>query len=327
MIRNGKRWLAIGLAVMVGCMIPMGTMKASEEEQSVSQNSIFVETQQQDIPEAVQQQDVPVVGQTVQAADEPAQTEVSGVQFSYQQNDITGAFGDIVSSDIYIGMNGPHALTVNISNGSYCLLQGVSNVMQQDLEDRPDWKEIQGGQISLEDVSDGEYVACIKAVQNDNTIYAVSKSFVWDRTAPEIIDESGKEMINGGSYKADTKFTVTDLSPVDVYMNDDRSTPVQPVDGKYTVVPRANSTSCTIVARDKAGNEISLSLAIEGGGTAPEPEEPITITESKTYTLHEGTAYILGAGSWKVEEDSSDSVYPGGITFYVPSGSYTFQRQ
>lgn len=327
MTRNGKRWLAIGLAVMVGCTIPMGTMKASEEEQSVSQNSIVVETQQQDIPEAIQQQDVPVVEQNVQVADEPAQTAVSNVEISYQQDDLTGAFGNIVSSDLYIGMNGSHALTVNISNGSYCLLQGVSNVMQQDLEDRSDWKEIQGGQISLEDVTDGEYVACIKAVQNENTIYAVSKSFVWDRTAPEIIDESGKEMIDGGNCTADTKFTVTDLSPVDVYMNDDRSTPVQPVDGKYAVVPRVNSTSCTIVARDKAGNERTISLTIEGGSTAPEPEEPVTITESKTYTLHEGTAYTLGAGSWKVEEDSSGSVYTGGITFYVPSGSYTFQRQ
>lgn len=328
MTRNAKRWLAMGLAVMVGCMIPMGTMKASEEKESVSQNSIVVE-EQQETPEAVPEPilQMTVVEQNEQTIGVPMQTEASGVQFSYQQNDLTGAFGSIVSSDVYIGMNGAHALTVSISNGFYCLLQDIKSVTQQDLEKRSDWKEIQGGQISLEGMQDGKYVACIKAGQSEETIYAVSKSFVWDTTPPRIIDESGKDMNDAGNYAADTKFTVTDLSPVTVYLNDDRSAPIQPVDGKYVVVPRANSTSCTIIAIDKAGNEKSINLNIEGGSTPPEPEEPAanTITESKTYTLQGGTAYTLDAGSWKVDGDSS--VYPGGITFYVPSGDYNFQKQ
>lgn len=284
MTGRGKRWLAIGLAVMVGCMIPVGTMKASE----------------------------------------------SDIKFSYQQSDLTGAFGDIASSNIYIGMNGSHALTVSSSNGSYCLLQDITSVTQQDLESHSDWKEIQGGQISLEGVSDGKYIVCIREIQGEETIYAVSKSFVWDTTAPKIVDESGKEMTDGGKYPTGTKFTVTDLSPVDVYMNDDNldgAVSVQPVDGKYTVEPKAGSSSCVVKAKDKAGNVKSLSLTIEGGSTTPEPEVPAdnTITEAKTYILQEGTAYTLGSGSWKIAGDSS--VYPGGITFYVPAGSYTFQKQ
>lgn len=303
MTRNGKKWLVIGLAVIIGCMIPVGTMKASEQD--------------------------------VQAVDMPMQTAVSKVIFSYQQgnttNDLTGTFGSIVSSDVYIGTNGSHALTVelgdSISSGYYCLLKDTTSVTQQELESRSDWKEIQGAQISLEGMPDGKYVACIKVIQSEETIYAVSKGFMLDTTVPKIIDESGKELESGKTYAADTKFTVSDLSPVDVYMNDNRTTPVQPVNGQYVVVPRVNSTSCTIIAIDKAGNEKSLSLTIEGGSTTPKPEEPVnnTITEPKTYTLQEGTAYTLGAGSWKVVGDSS--VYPGGITFYVPAGNYTFQKQ
>lgn len=290
---------------MIGCMIPAGTMKASEQDD--------------------------------QTVDMPMQTAVSNIIFSYQQgdtiSDLTGTFGSIVSSDVYIGTNGSHALTVElgdgISNGYYCLLKDKTSVTQQELEKESylDWKEMQGEQISLEGMPDGEYVACIKAVRSEGTIYAVSKGFVLDTTVPKILDESGKEMESGKTYAADTKFTVSDISPVKVYMNDDRTTPVQPVDGQYVVVPRANSTSCAIIAIDKAGNENYLSLTIQGGSTTPEPEEPVnnTITEPKTYTLQEGTAYTLGAGSWKVAGDSS--VYPGGITFYVPAGDYKFQKQ
>ncbi len=339
---NRKRWLAIGLAVLVGCMLPAGTMLASEEEQSVSQNSIVGEARQMDLPEEVPD--------TIAAGD------ALGIFYPEDSGniDLMGGTDVPVSYDAYIGRSGAHALMVTadegVSNGSYCLLQDKTSVTQQDLESGP-WTPVQGWQIPLEGVTDGKYVACVRAYQDGSPVYAVSKGFVIDKTAPQILDETGTEMTDGGKYPAGTQFTVSDLSPVDVSMNE---SPVQPVDGKYTVITKENSLSCTVRARDKAGNEKSLSLTIEGGGSEPKPDpepqpdpepkpepepqpkpepdpdpqkpvESTKITESKKYTLHTGTAYTLGEGTWQVSGDGS--VYSGGITFYVPDGEYEFRKK
>ena len=322
--KNWKRWFAIGLAVLAGCMIPMGTMKASEEEQSVSQNSIVGEARQMDLPEEVPEDMLEEVPDTIAAGDALSifYPEASG------NIDLMGGTDVPVSYDAYIGRSGAHALMVTadegVSDGSYCLLQDKTSVTQQDLESCS-WTPVQGWQIPLEGVPDGKYVACVRAYKDGSPVYAVSRGFVSDITAPRIVDGSGQEMIGGNVYDAGTKFTVLDTSPVTVYMNDDRSVPVQPVDGQYTVTPKENSDSCIIVARDAAKNETTLSITIKGGSDIPGPEDPVKITESKTCSLQESTAYVLGEGTWKVAGDNS--VYPGGITFYVPSGSYTFQKQ
>lgn len=50
------------------------------------------------------------------------------------------------------------------------------------------------------------------------------------------------------------------------------------------------------------------------------------VVESKTVHLNAGTEYELGDGRWKVAGDNT--VYSGGITFYVPNDAdYTFTKQ
>ena len=71
---------------------------------------------------------------------------------------------------------------------------------------------------------------------------------------------------------------------------------------------------------DQAGNQISCKV------TVYETWMRDGITKNGVYELKKGTAYKLGKGKWKIVGD--DTVYKGGMTFYVPAdGDYDFQKQ
>ncbi len=339
---NGKKWLAAGLAALVCCAAPTGTIRVFGEEESVSQNGIEAETEEQDLQDSA---GVKTEEQILQNSVEPeaagpaAQNEImltaldsAGIGIRYQGTDFKGTLGGEIAYDTYIGSSGGHELMVTVDGDSleaavYCIISSPTDSVTEDvLKSQSDWNAIPqpGLQISLDGQKDGKYVVGVKVTQGEEEVYAVSKGFVVDRTAPVIRTKSGTEMTDGGVYPAGTVFQVEDDSPVDVYMNDDFTAPVEAADGRYTVTPKAGSNSCVIKAEDKAGNVKSLSLTIEGGGTDVGPAG--VIAESKSYSLQSDTAYTLGEGAWRVAGDPN--VYPGGITFYVTTaGGYAFQKQ
>lgn len=306
MLRKGKRWLAIGLAVTVGCMIPMGTMKASEEGESVSQNSISVEEQYE------------------QPTEISAQNEPVGVTITIKWNndtDITRPIDIPVASDVKAYNNHDQAFVVT-AEGSTKLTYWldtdgeIGTRESKDLDAQCINEVPSGGRIQLKD--DGKYVLYVKAVAGDEAFYAGSKYRIVVDTQKPLI----KGIKGGEKYPVGQTFTVEEENLLKVTINEK---PVSP-DGekKYTIEEQPNvGNTYVIKAEDIAGWSDTVTVTLTD--TTPEPEEPAsnTITNPGTYSLQSGTEYKLGAGSWKVAGDSS--VYPGGITFYA-SGTYTFQK-
>lgn len=163
---------------------------------------------------------------------------------------------------------------------------------------------------------EGKHVLYVKAVSANGQIsYARTDGIVVDATAPVITG-----IDNGGTYPLGTEFGVTDDNLDMVKMNEQ---PAAPINGMYQVAVSDSSTTCTIRAKDKAGNETVYTIIVEG----KKPDTDIrVINESGSYPLKAGTAYQLGSGSWTVENDGT--VYRGGSTFYVrENGNYLFNRQ
>lgn len=131
-------------------------------------------------------------------------------------------------------------------------------------------------------------------------------------TTPPVI--SGVE--DGGEYYGATTFKAEDDSLDGVWVDGTKIELGQ--DGTYTIQP--DNKSHTIVAKDMAENTVTYTISVY------ETWVRDGITENGDYVLKAGTAYKLGAGTWKIAED--DTVYAGGNTFYVPvTKSYTFRKQ
>lgn len=158
---------------------------------------------------------------------------------------------------------------------------------------------------------DGKYVLYVKASDSTgHVVYANTQGIVIDTTAPVI---SGVK--NGGTYYGKTTFKATDAYLDKVTIDGKK---VQPKKGVYTIKP--DNASHKIVAVDQAGNQISCKV------TVYETWMRDGITKNGVYELKKGTAYKLGKGKWKIVGD--DTVYKGGMTFYVPAdGDYDFQKQ
>ena len=157
----------------------------------------------------------------------------------------------------------------------------------------------------------GKHVIYIKAMDgNGNVAYANTAGIVIDTVIPTIF---GVE--NGGVYYGDTLIRASDDN-LDTVMVDGIA--VQLTNGAYTIA--ADNQSHTVMATDKAGNQISYELYtfetwVRDG-----------IQTAGTLRLTAGTGYRLGSGKWKVSGD--ETVYEGGNSFYVAeSGSYDFAQQ
>ena len=306
MLRRGKRWLAIGLAVTVGCMIPMGTMKASEEGESVSQNSISVEEQYE------------------QPAEIPAQNETATVTIKItleNDSDVARPIDTPVALDVKAYNNHGQAFVVT-AEGSTSLTYYLDTDSTTNTRSKEQLNSLckqsvpSDGRIPLS--NDGKYVLYVKAAAEGTAVYAVSKYRIVVDTQKPLI----KGIKGGEKYPVGQTFTVEEENLLKVTINEK---PVSP-DGekKYTIEEQPNvGNTYVIKAEDIAGWSDTVTVTLTD--TTPEPEEPAsnTITKPGTYSLQSGTEYKLGAGSWKVAGDSS--VYPGGITFYA-SGTYTFQK-
>lgn len=261
------------------------------------------------------------------SAESEAQTEKGAapvIEIQLQGMNVAQALGGKIGFDRYFNNRDQRlAITVDQSNGPVSLAYYL-DVVSDDSDDSKTaeqlaelWQEAE--QPTRQDVvlgQEGKHVLYVKAVSADGQIsYARTDGIVVDTTAPVITG-----IDNGGTYPLGTEFGVTDDNLDMVKMNEQ---PAAPINGMYQVAVSDSSTTCTISAKDKAGNETVYTIVVEG----KKPDNDIrVINEGGSYPLKAGTAYQLGSGSWTVGNDGT--VYRGGSIFYVwENGNYLFNRQ
>lgn len=329
-----KKWksvAALGMAALLGCLMPMGTMLAAEED-----------------TEAVQESEADSVSDT----DEGYDGEVN-----VDENEITGDEGIEVMSEAEdteaAGNNNASVIDITLNDGVSCKVDGLGGKIdfkyvnhlgeRFDVSVSPDDKNVSLYYYlnEVDDITadakneeqmaslwpDGSssptifglsenknYVLYVKAVGKDGQItYARSCGIVVDTIAPKIVGlEEGK------AYPEGTTFEVEEANLDSVLVNEK---PVSPdSDGNYQV--SANGTSCVIRVKDKAGNEKTCSITV----TARTPNANGVISVNGTYALKADIAYQLAEGSWQVSGDGT--VYQGGNTFYVKKdGDYRFTKR
>lgn len=309
--------------------------EASEAEDDMAQNGetseaadYLSEAVNDTVEEAVSeaQENIPQVKDTAGAESE-SQTEKGAapvIEIQLQGVNVVQALGGEIGFDRYFNNHDQRfAITVDQSSSNVSLVYYLDVVSDGSDESKNAdqlaelWQEAeQPGRQEIVLGQDGKYVLYVKAVSADGQVsYARTDGVVVDATAPAITGIN-----NGGTYPLGTEFGVTDENLDIVKMNEQ---PAASINGLYQVAVNDFSTTCTISAKDKAGNETVYTIIVEGKAN---DDDIRVITESGSYSLKAGTAYQLGSGSWTVDGDSS--VYRGGSTFFVrENGSYLFHRQ
>lgn len=318
MYRKWKNTAALGLTVLLGCMMPVCTMLAAEndvetEADSVSDNDVFHEDVSL-LTAAVAEPDA-----QMQDADRSDVVNAPEIVITRDGKNRACSLGGEITFE-YIRYWGPQFdVTVGQSDQEvslFCCLDRVTDTeagaKNEDQMDSLYWGEKQTPPVTLQPLNDGIYVVYVKAEAGGQTYYARSDGIVVDTQRPVI-----KGIEEGETYPEGTLFQVEDANLDRVLVNEE---PALSEDGNYKVV--ANGTSCVIRAIDKAGNETSCSVNVSGN-EMPEPDN--IISESGVYELKAGKKYYLAEGKWKVEGDGS--VYQGGNEFYVKAdGSYKFSK-
>ncbi len=325
MYGNRKKAAALGLAVALGCMMPMSTMLAAEDDaenavSSVSDNDVLYEEENVSI----------FAAEEIEPAAEIKEAETSQEQnapeitITRDGNNSTCSLGGKITFE-YVNHWGPRLeISVSQSGQAVSVFWYKENVTDLEAEAKTEeqmdslgWTEQQSASESILLSQDGAYVVYVKVEAEGQKYYARSSGIVADTQKPVI-----KGVESGKTYPEGTLFQVEDANLDYVLVNEQ---PAAPENGNYKVA--ANGTSCMIRARDKAGNEETCSVTVFGSETpGPEtPDDSNVILESGEYALKAGVKYHLGAGSWKVGGDKS--VYQGGIDFYVTAdGSYQFTK-
>lgn len=365
MCRKWKKTAALGLAVLIGGMMPMGTMLAAEDNAEVVQE---IEAGAVSEAEVTASTDAPVINITLNG--ESCKVDGLGGRIDYKYTNVANSKFELSAS-----LNGAP------TTFSYFLDENPGDEAKDSISSSL-WV---GPNSSTEEVlsSNKSYVVYVKAGKNEQTVYARSCGVVVDTTAPEIVG-----LKEGETYPAGTTFKVQDANLDVVMVNEAVVTPES--DGSYKVA--ANGTSCVIRAKDKAGNEKTCSITVSGGeepgtgdeepgtgdekpgtgdetpgtgdekpgtgdetpgtgdeesGTGDETpgtgdEEPGTgdekpgtgdetpetgniISETGVYALKAGVKYHLAEGKWQIDGDKS--VYQGNSDFYVKKdGNYKFMK-
>lgn len=301
MDRKWKRTAVLALAVLLGCMMPMHTMLAAEEDV--------------EIRAAVSGNDVG------SPAPEIVITRGGGNK--------TCGLGGAVTFEYTNNWGTLFEVSVNSNGQEVELFYAQDSVTDMEAEAKTEeqmnslaWGKITSPPMSIVPVQDGCYVVYAKAQTGTQTYYARSGGIVVDTVKPVI-----RGVEEGKTYPAGTVFQVEDANLDYVLVNE---APAVSDGGNYKVAVNGNSTSCVIRAKDKAGNVTVCNIGVTGTET-PEPEEPEppqtdnVISQSKEYTLKAGVKYHLAEGNWKVDGDKS--VYRGGNDFYVTAdGTYRFKK-
>ena len=350
MYKKWKSVAALGMAVLIGCMMPVDTMIVAAEENPEAAQEIEVDSVSDE--EAIL--DGENAGDEISAdeaeyVDEEVNTDNSGIAVMAETEETEeteeSKAGDIETQasaaapvieikwqgqsyicslggkiDFVYDNNGGQAFECSASQAVllfYCLEKVDANAEAKgDVQmDSLIW---QSAQPSLERIplsDDAHYVLYVKAEGTDRqTTYARSGGVVVDTIAPGVT-----KLVDGGTYPEGTTFQVSEANLESVKVNEVLVNPES--DGSYRLSANGTSTSCVVRVRDKAGNETTYSITI-----SKDPSEDGIISENGTYSLKANVKYQLGAGKWQVSGDKS--VYSGGSTFYVKKdGDYTFTKR
>lgn len=265
------------------------------------------------------------------------------IELKYQGQNLTHALAGAIEYGTYIN-NRDQRVSISVSQGtltalSYYLDNSGSNESKSEAGLSSLWQS--AANLYYQEVplsQDGKYVLYVKATADNGQSSCI-------RTVGLVVDSLNPVITginDGGTYPLGTKFGVEDDNLDTVLVNEQAAAPDG--DGLYQVA--ANGNSCVIKAKDKAGHETTYSITIggnsggeggNGGGSeggngsggnegGDHKDDTTVINNNGTYSLHKGTAYRLGGGSWQLDGDSV--TYSGGITFYVnKDGDYTFKQQ
>lgn len=328
MRRKWKGLSALCLAGLIGCLVPVNTMRAeeaAETQETISGNDL--------VDEKESESDEQAAIQNYAESDEPMLIAMQddGIAPTANVQDISMTISFSSDSDNhaqspggtieYKYINNPDqrfTISASVSSGETLTLSYYLDT-EASAEGRDEtWLSQYSGWTSADQNANvpldkyGKYVLYVKVAADNENYYFRSDGVVVDTEKPEII---GIEM--GGTYPEGTEFEVKDDNLENVWINNQEAG----VAGKYQVI--ANGNSCVVKARDKAGNEETVSVTV--AETILEPEDG-AILKSGKYSLQKDTEYTLGDGSWMVLGDST--VYRGGITFYMGTdGEYVFYKK
>lgn len=347
MYRDWKGTAAVGLAVLLGCMMPVSTMPTAEAAEPEEPEAVIVAAE----AEAAETVEVaePEEPETVNVAAEPEAPEAVNGNAESAAPEIVITWG---GENKALPPGGEIAFEYTNNTGTQFQVsvdQAVSELalfyyfdqaagLQAKTEEEMrflSWEPMTPP-MNIPLSEDGSYVVYVMAEAGEKTCYARSGGVVVDTQSPVI---TGVE--EGQIYPEGTPFQVEDANLDCVTVNEQ---PVSPENGDYKVA--ANGTNCLIRAKDKAGNERTCSISVTAGDkpdtpdTPDKPDEPdkpdtpdtpeipetdTVISESKTYELKAGVKYHLADGKWELKGDKS--VYRGGCDFYVTAdGSYDFRN-
>lgn len=346
MKRKWKRVSVLCLSAMLGCMLPMSTMRAAEGVEyveNVQENesdflsgdivdpaedlngSKLTENPADDIDDADLEGNAGVKKEAAESEIYAQSEEGSAPVVEIQLEGVNRAqeLEGQIAYNVYIGNHGQR-LHIYVNQDSkptalwYYLdvITDGSDTSKSEGELAALWQAAEQTihqEISLE--KDGKYVLYVKAAAaNEQVSYARTDGIVVDTIAPVITGIN-----NGGTYPAGTKFRVEDDNLDTVMVNEQQAVPSSD-DGMYQIAASAGSASCVIRAKDKVGNETVYSITVDEIET-----DTTVIIENGTYFLRAGIAYRLDYGNWTLEGDNT--VYRGGSMFYVnEDGSYNFKR-
>lgn len=328
MYRKWKGLSVLGMAALIGCLMPKGTMLAAEEitenvqetgADSVSGNTVLNADVNAD--DGISLLAGTESNPAAREADAPENVAAPVIDIKWQGQSQTNNLGGVVEYQYINNLNQSFDCTAAQDGQavlvSYCLDKVTDTAAEAKKEEDMGsltWSGEQASPVNVILLNEGSYVLYVKAVGADGqATYARSGGIVADTKAPVV-----KGIEEGKSYPEGTVFQIEDDYLESVTINE------KPVaistDGNYEVV--ANGTSCVVKAKDKAGNGISCSITVSGKDPAADGN---MISHAGMYSLKAGDAYKLAEGSWKVYGDNT--AYRGGSTFYVKTaGDYMFMK-
>lgn len=332
MCRNWKRAAALGLTVLLGCMLPMSTMLAAEDDveteaASVSENDVSDENvpDEEDAPgeeaagaeeetdtgdentlddgsaDLTQMAGIMTVAETEpgvvpNGAEASESTDAPKIVITRGGADKTCSLGGEVTFD-YVNNWGPmFEVSVSPSGQEVSLYYCLDKVA--DMTAGAKTEEQMGSFTAW-----GEIQSPPRSIEpNQDGCYVI---YVKVETAGDqkyyarsngIVVDTVKPVIKGveagKSYPAGTLFQVEDDNLDYVLVNEQLAASEN---GSYKVA--ANGTSCVIRAKDRAGNEETCSITVFGSETPePKPEEPGTETPDDSNVISKNGDYALKAG-------------------------------
>lgn len=360
MCRKWKKTAALGLAVLIGGMMPMSTMLAAEDNTEAAQEveTDFVSDEEVGADDGnaggeEAKADDGNIGGEMNADDENAADDVTAdngtdpvngqnvsIEFMPASDAVEAGHAEIQENTdapvINITLNGESCKVdglgggisyqyTNVSNSKLGLSASLNNtpiLFCYYLDDNP------GDEAKdNDDIPWSGKCSTMNWELSSNKAYVVymkaeaNEQTVYARSCGVVVDTIAPEIVGVEEGGTYPAGTAFTVSDANLDVVMVNETPVTPEsDGSYRV--RANGTSCVIRAKDKAGNERTCSITVSGGET---PGTDNVISADGVYPLKAGVKYHLAEGNWKVDDDKS--VYQGDSDFYVKEdGDYKFSK-